>query len=746
MGRPRARFPSIGKRTQSRQPILPHGAFPISRAQIVSWGRSKLKILVAHNRYRHRGGEDAVQEAEAQLLRQAGHCVIEYFRDNEEIHSYSAYQKAALVWRAPWSRRTYRDFLDILSAESPDLVHFHNTFPLISPSAYYACRLAETPVVQTLHNYRLLCPAGNLFRDNHVCQECVSHTLLRSVVHGCYRDSRPASAVAASVLAMHRLFNAWSGQIDLFFVCSEFARAKFIEAGFDASRLRVKPNFVAAAPEPADDAGSFALYLGRLSEEKGPQLLPPAWSQLKLPVPLRIAGEGPLLFSLRDECARLALAQLDFTGWISPAAARETLRSARFLIVPSICYEGFPLVVAEAYACGIPVIAAGHGGLAEIVLDGRTGLHFAPGDALDLAAKVQWAWTHPAELAAMGAAARIEFAKKYTGAVALRLLEDGYEFVVRQSRTTCARQPNRLPLAQAISSDFSTGIHSSECSRSTLETPIHHVCSASSGKVAKSAAQYVAANSSSYSVLGVRVDALQIPGVIEHMEEWIALRRSPSYIAVADMHCLMNARHSAGFREILQSATLTVPDGFPLVWLGRRKGFVLPRRVYGPELMASFCESTSARGYRHFFYGGAPGVADDLAARFAKRYPGLQIAGTHTPPFRPLTPEEDKAEVSRINSSHADVLWVGLGAPKQERWMFEHQPKLNVPVLVGVGAAFDFHTGRVTQAPRWMREHGFEWLFRLSQEPSRLWRRYLIYGPEFVALVLLESLRLKKFI
>ena len=230
------------------------------------------------------------------------------------------------------------------------------------------------------------------------------------------------------------------------------------------------------------------------------------------------------------------------------------------------------------------------------------------------------------------------------------------------------------------------------------------------------------------------------------MEEWIASRCSPSYIAVADMHSLMNARHSAGFREVLRRANLTVPDGFPLVWLGRRKGFALPRRVYGPELMASFCDATSARGYRHFFYGGAPGVAEELASRFVRRYPGLQIAGTQTPPFRPLTPEEDDAEVSMINASCADVLWVGLGAPKQEWWMFEHQSRLNVPVLVGVGAAFDFHTGRVAQAPPWMREHGFEWLFRLSREPRRLWRRYLIYGPEFVALVVLESLRLRKFI
>ena len=249
----------------------------------------------------------------------------------------------------------------------------------------------------------------------------------------------------------------------------------------------------------------------------------------------------------------------------------------------------------------------------------------------------------------------------------------------------------------------------------------------------------------SYRVLGVRVDAVQIPDVVSRMEAWITQRDSCRYIAVTDMHSLMEAQHAAAFKKILQDAALVVPDGFPLVWLGRRKGFALPRRVYGPELMERFCQETANRGYRHFLYGGASGVAEDLGARLAARFSGLQIAGTYCPPFRPLTPEEDMDVVSLINASGADVVWVGLGAPKQERWMAERRSHLKAAVLVGVGAAFDFHTGRIAQAPQWMRESGLEWLFRLSREPGRLWRRYLIYGTEFVALVLLESLGLKKF-
>jgi N-acetylglucosaminyldiphosphoundecaprenol N-acetyl-beta-D-mannosaminyltransferase len=252
-------------------------------------------------------------------------------------------------------------------------------------------------------------------------------------------------------------------------------------------------------------------------------------------------------------------------------------------------------------------------------------------------------------------------------------------------------------------------------------------------------------NAASFEVLGVRVDAVQIPDVVSRMEEWIEERGLCHYIAVTDMHSLMQAQHAASFKQVLENADLVVPDGFPLVWLGRRKGFPLRRRVYGPELMERFCEETASRGYRHFFYGGATGVAENLAARLAARFPGLQIAGVYCPPYRSLAEAEDKEVVSQINGACADVVWVGLGAPKQERWMSEHQNRLAAPVLVGVGAAFDFHTGRIAQAPRWMRDHGLEWIFRLSREPRRLWRRYLIYGTQFVALVLLESLGLKKF-
>jgi N-acetylglucosaminyldiphosphoundecaprenol N-acetyl-beta-D-mannosaminyltransferase len=249
----------------------------------------------------------------------------------------------------------------------------------------------------------------------------------------------------------------------------------------------------------------------------------------------------------------------------------------------------------------------------------------------------------------------------------------------------------------------------------------------------------------SFRVLGVRVDAVQIDDVVRQMAAWIEERGPGRTIAVTGMHGVTEAQHDAEFHRVLNEADLVVADGMPLVWLGRLRGFAMPRRVYGPELLQTFCERTAATGYRHFFCGGAEGVAEELAARLAKRFPGMQIAGTFCPPFRALTAAEDQEACEKIIASRADVVWVGLSTPKQEWWMACHRERLKVPVMVGVGAAFDFHTGRVAQAPEWMREHGLEWLFRLVKEPRRLWRRYLVYGSEFVFNVMLQELRLRKF-
>lgn len=242
----------------------------------------------------------------------------------------------------------------------------------------------------------------------------------------------------------------------------------------------------------------------------------------------------------------------------------------------------------------------------------------------------------------------------------------------------------------------------------------------------------------SFRVLGVRVHAVQISDAVRVMERWVGERSRCHSVVLTGMHGMMVAQHDDAYRRGLNEADLVLADGWPVKALGELLGYPMRRRVYGPELMRAFAETTASRGLRHFFYGGEPGVAEELARELQSRCPGVRVAGTHAPPMAPLPKREDPAILEKINSAGADILWVGLGTPKQEQWMSWRRPYLRVPVIAGVGAAFNFHTGRLRQAPGWMQEHGLEWLFRLAMEPRRLWRRYLLQGSEFSVRVLTQ--------
>lgn len=244
-------------------------------------------------------------------------------------------------------------------------------------------------------------------------------------------------------------------------------------------------------------------------------------------------------------------------------------------------------------------------------------------------------------------------------------------------------------------------------------------------------------------ILGVGVSAINMGIALEVIHEWIQ-RRSPHYVCVTGVHGIMESQRDRNLRIVHNQAGLVTPDGMPLVWLSWLKGFHHVDRVYGPDLMLAVCEQSLRYGYRHFFYGGAAGVPESLAGVLQKRFPGLRVVGTYSPPFRALSAEEDAQVVQMLNEAHPDIIWVGLSTPKQERWMAAHRAQLTAPVLIGVGAAFDFLTGRKPQAPRWMQRAGLEWFFRLLTEPRRLWRRYLINNPLFVAFVVLELLGIRK--
>jgi glycosyltransferase involved in cell wall biosynthesis len=372
-----------------------------------------MKILLVHNSYQQPGGEDVTFEQELQLLRRAGHDVVTYLRSNSEVEGYSVLKKLALAKDVVWASGTRSEFARLLLQEKPQLVHIHNTFFVASPSIYSACLEARIPVVQTLHNYRLLCPAATFFRDGRVCTECVDDSLWQGVRHGCYRDSRAATATVAVMLATHRRRGTWTQMVDSYIALTNFARQLFVRGGLPAEKIMVKPHFVYPDPGARSGPGEYALFVGRLSPEKGAGMLLDAWEQLRNPIPLRIVGDGPLRSELEARVAQRSLAGVSFTGHLDRSQVFSAMKGARFVLVPSECYENFPTTICEAFSCGAPVICSRMGAMEELVRHGRTGLYFEPGNSDDLAAKVEWAWEHPLEMELMGREARNEYLTNY---------------------------------------------------------------------------------------------------------------------------------------------------------------------------------------------------------------------------------------------------------------------------------------------------------------------------------------------
>lgn len=363
-----------------------------------------MKLLLAHNAYQLRGGEDAVFEAEAALLRAHGHTVVEYRRHNDELQHLG---RAAAALDTLWSRRTVADLEALIDAERPDLIHAHNTFPLISPSLYWAAHRAGVPVVQTLHNFRLLCPQAMLLREGRVCEKCVGTLPLAGMRHACYRGSRAQSGVLAGMLMLHRGLGTWRDKVARYIALNEFCKAKFIAGGLPAARIAVKPNFVDFAP-PKEQLRVGLLFVGRLAPEKGVTVLADA-IRGNPGLTVTVAGTGPAQDSLEGA------AGIHLTGALSEAAVREQMARAIALVLPSIWYENFPRTLVEAFACGLPVIASRIGALAELVEEGVTGLLFEAGNHRELGEKMAWALSQPGRMAAMGRHARACYEARYTG-------------------------------------------------------------------------------------------------------------------------------------------------------------------------------------------------------------------------------------------------------------------------------------------------------------------------------------------
>lgn len=334
-----------------------------------------MKILQVHNYYRQLGGEDRVFESECQLLMRHGHEVVRYTAHNDILNNISDVRAG---FRAIWNHNTYQAVRDLLRREQPDVVHAHNTFPVISPALHYAVAAHGIPLVQTLHNYRLLCAGATLYRDGHVCEDCVhSGKPWPAFKYACYRNSRLATAATGITILVHHSARTWRNKVHTYVALTNFSKQKFIEGGLPAERIAIKPNFLAGDPGTGTGNGSYALFAGRLVEEKGLRTLLRAWESIPA-IPLKVAGSGPLQ-SFVEEKAR-ALQCVEYLGSCSHAEILELLKQARFLVFPSEWYEGLPMIVVEALACGTPVLASRLGSMSELIEDGVNGRLFAPGD------------------------------------------------------------------------------------------------------------------------------------------------------------------------------------------------------------------------------------------------------------------------------------------------------------------------------------------------------------------------------
>lgn len=393
-----------------------------------------MKILVVHNRYQQRGGEDSVVDDEIALLRAGGHDVSTVLVTNDTIRTFADKVRAAVnVGGGPLARGLVAE---AVRRAQPDVVHVHNFFPLISPRVHGAVRALGPATVQTLHNFRVTCAAGTLLRDGQPCELCVGGSPAHALAHRCYRGSFLGSAAVAHMIARHQRARTWQTDVDRFIALSCFARDIFARAGIPAERIAVKPNAVADVTPMVRAPRAGILYVGRLSVEKGADVL--AAAAALTTTPITVVGDGPATASLHSS----ARANLQLAGQVARVEARAMMSRATALVVPSVCYENFPVTVAEAFAAGTPVIASRIGALAEIIDDGETGWLVSPGNPAELAAAIDQAAGDAAEAARRGAAARRTYLARYTAEAARHRIETIYEEAIAARRATPASAPD----------------------------------------------------------------------------------------------------------------------------------------------------------------------------------------------------------------------------------------------------------------------------------------------------------------
>ncbi len=387
-----------------------------------------MNILQIHNYYQYSGGEDVVLKNEYELLTSKKHTVLQYLKNNSEISDYSLLQKGKLFYNTSYSKKSYREILKLFKVEKPDVAHVHNTLPLITPAVYYACNELNIPVVQTLHNYRLLCSNAYLFRNGKVCEECIGKSLYHSLKYGCYRYSRIQTFALARMVEKHRKLVTWSTKIDAYIALTNFSKKKIVEGGFPENKIFIKPNFLSNDPGVNDLQTDYFLFAGRLDITKGLHIILNAISNVNESIKILVAGDGPCKSEIQNT------SKIKYEGQLTRIDLIKKIHEAIAVIFPSIWYETFGLSIIEAFASGKPVIASNLGAMAELIEDGRTGLLFEPGNSDDLADKINWANEHKEEMRQMGINARKEYEEKYTAERNYKILMDIYEKAIENRR------------------------------------------------------------------------------------------------------------------------------------------------------------------------------------------------------------------------------------------------------------------------------------------------------------------------
>jgi glycosyltransferase involved in cell wall biosynthesis len=392
----------------------------------MSEGHSVQRVLQVHTRYRQAGGEDQAVEAEKQLLEEAGVHVPQVIFENTDLRESQSFAgDLRLATSAIWSRASARRVRAAIVTSRPQVVHVHNTFPAASPSIYAAAQAEGVPVVQTLHNYRFVCPAATAFRDGHACTDCVGRSVpWPAVVHACVRGSRPQSAVAATTLTLHRALGTFNRRINGYIALTSFQRQVMIDGGLPAGQIRVIPNFLEPDPGIGGDRRTGVTFVGRLAREKGIAALLDAAKIV--PGVLRVIGSGPCAPDVEQASSA---GEIDYLGEGTRAFVDDELRRTIALVLPSIWFEGFPLVLLEAYAAGTPVIASRIGSLVELIEDGVTGLLVDANDPNDLADGIRWADGHQDEMRRMGGNARHRYEMHFGGRTHLAELLEAYAWV-----------------------------------------------------------------------------------------------------------------------------------------------------------------------------------------------------------------------------------------------------------------------------------------------------------------------------